>query len=528
MKKILLLLSLLLPVILKAQYCEVSGYQEGNWNCDTVLVVGEVIVPENASLIVTEGTNVIFEDYYSITVNGSITAIGTESKPINFTAIDTTGFHICNSGQGGWNAVVIKDTKTLSKFDYCHFSYGKAAEDVALGGALRVFNADSIYISNCHFYNNFTRWKGAAMYAENSNLKINNCEVYDNLGYNNEGEYMHGGGFQFLKCNVEMEDMYFHDNYCASCYGGGVNFDSCYVYVNKAVFEDNYAVNAGGMGIQRSNDYNVEVYNCLFNNNIAYHYGGAMAIATSSPKIYNVTMANNYTVAAGGGAMQFYSEAKPVFKNCIIWGNDWYDYNDNPEGRQIFVWGADCTPEFYSSVLEGGRKQIYGDEYVIYDMESMIETEPLFVDTIARDFRLQDNSPAINAGTPDTTDMDLPSTDLIGNQRIIGDRIDMGCYESEVVAVKEIHRNKSQIEIYPNPVSSESKCKFVLKNSSNAVVKVYNPMGSLLLTEGCGMLSAGLNEISLKNIIQSLSENLNVYIISVETDNEIIKTKFVY
>ena len=82
------------------------------------------------------------------------------------------------------------------------------------------------------------------MYAENSNIKISNCEVDGNLGYNEDAAYMHGGGFQFLKCTVNMEDMYFHDNYCSSCYGGGVNFDSCSVVVNKAVFEDNYAVNA--------------------------------------------------------------------------------------------------------------------------------------------------------------------------------------------------------------------------------------------------------------------------------------------
>ena len=181
-----------------------------------------------------------------------------------------------------------------------------------------------------------------------------------------------------------MENMYFHDNICTVAYGGGVNFDSCTVNVNKAVFANNFSTNAGGMGIQRSNDYEVRESNLLFYNNVVRHYGGAMAIATSSPLIQNTTMAFNYTIGAGGGAMQFFSEARPIFKNCIIWGNDWYDYDAVfTDAAQIFLWGADCAPEFYNSVLEGGLKKIHGDEYVaMYDFNTMIDAYPMFVDTL--------------------------------------------------------------------------------------------------------------------------------------------------
>ena len=529
MKKNLLFLLLFLPFITKAQTYEVSGNQDGIWDCDTILVVGDVVVAEENSLSITAGTNVIFKDHYNILVKGGFEAIGNENEPIVFTSIDTTGFYKWDSGDGGWNAITFQDVTTPVKIEYCDFSYGKTVNEIRRGGALRFYNVDNVTIDNCNFSNNFTSGKGAGIYAENSNFKITNCEVEGNLGYNQDGEYMHGCGFQFLKCSVDMEDMYFHDNICTSAYGGGVNFDSCTVNVNKAVFENNIATNAAGLGIQRSNDYEVRVSNVLFHNNIALHYGGAMAMAASSPLVQNVTMVNNYTVGAGGGAMQFYSGANPVFKNCIIWGNDWYESQDTfDDASQIFVWGSDCSPEFYNSVLEGGLKQIHGNEYVaVYDHVSMVETDPMFVDTVALNFHLLPESPAINSGTIDTTGMSVPPTDLDGNQRIIGDRIDMGCYESDVTFINENNYSKN-IKIYPNPLIPNSVCEFNLSNTSDVNIKIYDMNGKLIYVKNYGTMSPGTNIISLEDFTKNILNNFNIYFLSIETTHETLNAKFVY
>lgn len=529
MKNTLLFLLLLLPFVTKAQICEVSGNQEGTWDCDTIFVIGDVIVSEGSALSVAPGTKVFFEGYHNILVKGSFEAIGTEVNPITFTAVDTTGFYLWDSGDGGWNSIMFQDVKTPVRIEYCNFSYGKAVNEMRFGGALRFFNVDDVNIHNCKFTNNFTSSKGAGLYAENSTLNISSCEVSDNFGYNLDGMYMHGCGFQFLKCNVNMEDMYFHDNICTVAYGGGANFDSCTVNVNRAVFMDNLTTNAAGMGIQRSNDYETKVSNALFYNNIANHYGGAMAMASSSPLIQNVTMANNYTVGAGGGAMQFFDMANPVFKNCIIWGNDWYHGESGfGDASQIFIWGADCAPEFYNSIIEGGLREIHGYECIaVYDNETMMDTDPMFVDTVARNFQLMPESPAINSGTIDTTGMSVPSTDLAGNPRIIGDRIDMGCYESDVTFIKELKSQKN-IKIYPNPINASSVCEFNLSNASNVVLKVYNQTGKLIFVKNCGMMPAGMNMIPLEDMTKVLLNNFNIYFLSIESDNETINTKLVY
>ena len=517
---------------MKAQTLKVSGIQEGLWNYDTIFVVDDVIVPEDKSLVVMEGTRVIFEDYFSITVNGSFKALGCEDDSIYFTSRDTTGFFDWKTGKGGWNGLLLQNITDTVILDYCHFSFGKAVNNQqhspSCGGAVRIYNADNVVISNSTFYHNLTTLKGGALYAEHSSVNILNCEVASNFGFNNNDVYMHGAGFQFNNCTVNMENMYFTDNYCENCYGGGVNFDSCAVYVNNAVFEDNYAINAAGMGIQRSNDYEVRLSNLLFNNNIAYHYGGAMAMATSSPLITNATMTNNYTISAGGGAMQFYSKARPVFKNCIIWGNDWYNGASSiTDGSQIFIWGGDCEPEFYNSILEGGYKEVHGDENIaVYDTASMIDSDPLFIDVLNHNFQLSHGSPAINSGTIDTANLMLPLTDLTGNQRVIGGRIDMGCYESDLVSLKELKCHES-IGIYPNPINSNSFCEFYLRESSNVNIKIYNQNASLIFVKNYGEMKSGMNVIHLSDIVKSLNNN-NSYLLSIETEYETLSIKFVY
>ena len=532
MRKISLFIILILPFIINAQILEVSGIQEGVWNYDTILLVDDVVVPEDKSLTIAKGTRVIFQDYYSITIKGSLKALGQKNDSIYFTPIDTTGFFKWKKEVGAWNGIVFQDVSDTIILDYCHFSFGKAvnSQQSACGGALRFYNSNNVIISNSTFYHNLTTSKGGALYAENSKLNIFNCKVDSNFGFNEEGVYMHGAGFQFNNCNVRMENMYFHDNYCENCYGGGVNFDSCNVYVNNAVFEDNYAVNAAGMGIQRCNDYEVRVSNLLFDNNIAYHYGGAMAIAASSPIVNNVTMTNNFTVSAGGGAMQFYSEANPVFKNCIIWDNDWYEeHNSISDGSQIFIWGYDCKPQFYNSILQGGFKEVHGYENIaVYDTASMLDSDPLFLDTQNRNFQLSDGSPAINSGTIDTTGLLISPTDLAGNQRIIGNRIDMGCYEFDATYLKDINTDIKNIKIYPNPLNSNSICEFILTDKSDVNVKIYNQNASLIFVRNYEEMQYGSNVIPLEDFVKSTQKNNSIYFLIIETQHETFNTKFIY
>lgn len=96
-----------------------------------------------------------------------------------------------------------------------------------------------------------------------------------------------------------------------------------------------------------------------------------------------------------------------TLENCIVWDN-------LPEQLTTRV-GLSAS---YSNV-QGGR---VGD--------GNIDADPLFVDPANGDYRLQENSPCVNAGNPDSLMETFEfETDRDGNPRIAGDRVDMGAYE---------------------------------------------------------------------------------------------------
>ena len=64
----------------------------------------------------------------------------------------------------------------------------------------------------------------------------------------------------------------------------------------------------------------------------------------------------------------------------------------------------------------------------IHGVDGIITNEPMFVDGAAGNFRLQSNSPCINAGT--NQEWMIDATDLDGHPRLYaGGRVDMGAYE---------------------------------------------------------------------------------------------------
>jgi len=82
-----------------------------------------------------------------------------------------------------------------------------------------------------------------------------------------------------------------------------------------------------------------------------------------------------------------------------------------------------------------------------------ISTNPTFVNTTAGDYHLLEDSPCIDAGDPN----DIPGpneTDLDGNPRVFGGRIDMGAYEF-VPAIDAI------IDIRPETLNLASRGKWI-------------------------------------------------------------------
>ncbi len=126
--------------------------------------------------------------------------------------------------------------------------------------------------------------------------------------------------------------------------------------------------------------------------------GGGVCCESSSALVTNCVLAGNWACLDGGGAYG------GTLNNCIVYCNsapDGPDYSGS-------TFSHSCT-----TPLRAGPGNI--------------ASEPLFVNANGwSHLRLQTNSPCINAGN----DACAPGlTDLDGNPRIVGGRVDVGAYE---------------------------------------------------------------------------------------------------
>ncbi|MCD4732199.1 MAG: PKD domain-containing protein, partial [Bacteroidales bacterium] len=166
----------------------------------------------------------------------------------------------------------------------------------------------------------------------------------------------------------------------------------------------------GGLSISGSDG---NLLNTLIINNYwsgAYSSGG-LNVDDSELDLVNVTFANNlqYGIVIG-------SNAVVNLTNNILWGN---------LAEQILNYG---TVNIKHSIIQDSINGILNSGTVNWLTGNRF-SDPYFKDPSSNNYQLTDSSICVNAGTPDTTGMNLPFFDLAGYPRIVFDTIDMGAYE---------------------------------------------------------------------------------------------------
>jgi hypothetical protein len=209
------------------------------------------------------------------------------------------------------------------------------------------------------------------------------CTAY-NCGFtNNSSGYAGGGVTASTLSNCTLAGN------VAAGYGGG----AYYGRLNNCLIIGNSACQGGGA-------YTANLVNCvLWGNSAALHnFGEGLGGGAYSCTMSNCTLSGNYAADGFGGANSF-----STLDNCIIY------FNSAP-----FI--ADCA----------ASTQRYCCSTPLSTGPGNFTNQPLFVDAANGNFRLQAQSPCINAGANMYAP---PGVELDGNPRISGGTVDVGAYE---------------------------------------------------------------------------------------------------
>ncbi|HIJ53278.1 MAG TPA: hypothetical protein HPP66_09010 [Planctomycetes bacterium] len=237
-----------------------------------------------------------------------------------------------------------------------------------------------------------------------------------------------GGGVVNGGSNTMLTKCIFRDNWAWDS-GGGMSNGVGITTLTDCIFSGNSASNGGGMSNFGSSD---SLFNCKFSGNRAGKNGGGIHyIAQCTPTLANCTFALNS--AENGNALACNSmwqndQSEVEATNCIFWdgGNEIW----NNDGSTIII--------TYSAVSSGwpGEGNIYANPCFIdagywadpNDPDIAVEPNDPSAIWVDGDYHLLPISPCIDAGDPNYT-AEPDETDLDGEPRIIGGRIDMGAYE---------------------------------------------------------------------------------------------------
>lgn len=285
-------------------------------------ITGNISIPVNNSLIIEPGVQVNFQGYYSLTVNGLLEAVGTETDSIHFFPADINV---------RWGGIRFENAPDSSHLAYCTVSY---TGTIFLGrGGIICTNSNPVII-HCRISNNYNRADvfptAGGIALNNSNAKISWCNISNNFSN------LYGGGINIYNSNPEITGCNISGNEAIQ-YGGGIFIDGTSdPVITKCTIERNLSNMYGGGITSRSMG---TISECLIGNNNADDGGGGISIHSGSLSIDHCILGYNkcYTSQGKGGGIYTAGGAVMV-DHCNFFGNEVFMTPD-AKGQEIHTEG---------------------------------------------------------------------------------------------------------------------------------------------------------------------------------------------
>ena len=203
--------------------------------------------------------------------------------------------------------------------------------------------------------------------------------------------------------------------------GGGI-YNSGTSTVTNSIFNGNSTGSAGGGIFNRGR---LTVANSVFSGNSALSTGGGIFNSSSSFSVTNSTISGNSAAIGGGGVYSptLYDSGQVVpitVVNSIVGPNDSPDEPgiDGSNITQSSLIGID--PGFVRKPSDGSDGWV--DDPATPDVDESANND-------YGDLRLTATSIAVNAGDNSLVIPEASGVDLDGNERIVGDAVDIGAFE---------------------------------------------------------------------------------------------------
>jgi hypothetical protein len=402
----------------------VSGNVSGVWTAagSPYRVQGPINVDMYSQLDIEPGADVLFDIDVPFIVEGELQALGTETDSIRFLPGRTyewggIRFNDANSSRiqyGRISGAVVSDGEHESHPDYV------GAGIYAAGTRLRLNN---VVISN----NRSLGYGGGIAADSSSSMTLHDCTIA-----NNQAELGGGGAESRNDSWILLIDCEVTGNRAENDHGGGIRIGpNADATMNNTLFAGNIAnyTNYGG-AIAKIGPGIAGFIDSKFTGNIGY-YGAAVWIDGTDAipyKLWNSVFVDNIVRHSEGGVVQARGGADVDITNCTFSGST---YSPNQNTAAVYVSTTGTSLNMVNVIVKGENLEGViietdrGETSPVASVEycnlpeaenipgrGMIDTDPMFADTLTGDYTLLPGSPCIDTGSPYLLDTDSTRSDM--------------------------------------------------------------------------------------------------------------------